>query len=153
MGFFDSLGAGEVTTRITVDANKVQDGISEKVGLTVTALSTFITAFIISFASYWKLTLVLLSTVAVLLMVMLSGTKLVFKHTITSFIAYAPAGSLADEVLSTIRTTVAFGAQKRMAECHDSHLARAERSGFKAKAIMGVMVVGAAFEGPRKCYS
>lgn len=146
VGLFDSLGAGEVTTRITADANKVQDGISEKVGLTITALSTFTTAFIVSFASYWKLTLILLSTVVVLLLVMLSGTKLVVKHTIASFVAYAPAGSLADEVLATIRNTVAFGAQKQMAERHDAHLARAERSGFQAKAIMGVMVVCAAFE-------
>ena len=47
IGFFDKLGAGEVTTRITADTNLIQDGISEKVGLTVSALSTFLSAFVI----------------------------------------------------------------------------------------------------------
>jgi ATP-binding cassette subfamily B (MDR/TAP) protein 1 len=47
IGFFDKLGAGEITTRITADTNLVQDGISEKVGLTLAALATFITAFVI----------------------------------------------------------------------------------------------------------
>jgi ATP-binding cassette subfamily B (MDR/TAP) protein 1 len=30
IAFFDKLGAGEITTRITADTNLVQDGISEK---------------------------------------------------------------------------------------------------------------------------
>ena len=47
IGFFDKLGAGEITTRITADTNLVQDGISEKIGLTLAAIATFITAFVI----------------------------------------------------------------------------------------------------------
>ncbi len=47
IAFFDKLGAGEITTRITADTNLVQDGISEKVGLTLAAVATFITAFVI----------------------------------------------------------------------------------------------------------
>lgn len=47
IGFFDKLGAGEITTRITADTNLVQDGMSEKVGLTLAAVATFITAFVI----------------------------------------------------------------------------------------------------------
>lgn len=47
IGFFDKLGAGEITTRITADTNLVQDGISEKIGLTLAAVATFITAFVI----------------------------------------------------------------------------------------------------------
>lgn len=47
IGYFDKLGAGEITTRITADTNLVQDGISEKVGLTMNAMATFVTAFII----------------------------------------------------------------------------------------------------------
>lgn len=47
IAFFDNLGAGEVTTRITADTNLIQDGISEKIGLTLTGLATFFSAFII----------------------------------------------------------------------------------------------------------
>lgn len=47
IGFFDKLGAGEVTTRITADTNLIQDGISEKVGLTLSAIAMFVSAFVI----------------------------------------------------------------------------------------------------------
>jgi ATP-binding cassette subfamily B (MDR/TAP) protein 1 len=62
IAFFDKLGAGEVTTRITADTNLIQEGISEKIGLTVTALATFVTAFIIAYIRSWKLALILSST-------------------------------------------------------------------------------------------
>jgi ATP-binding cassette subfamily B (MDR/TAP) protein 1 len=34
IGFFDTLGAGEVTTRITSDMHLIQEGISEKIPIT-----------------------------------------------------------------------------------------------------------------------
>ena len=55
IGYFDKLGAGEITTRITADTNLVQDGISEKVGLTLTAVATFITAYVIGYIKYLSL--------------------------------------------------------------------------------------------------
>ena len=63
IGFFDKLGAGEVTTRITADTNLIQEGISEKIALTLTSITTFITAFVIGFIKSWKLTLILMSTI------------------------------------------------------------------------------------------
>jgi ATP-binding cassette subfamily B (MDR/TAP) protein 1 len=33
IAYFDNLGAGEVTTRITNDTHLIQDGISEKVSM------------------------------------------------------------------------------------------------------------------------
>lgn len=47
IAFFDKLGAGEVTTRITADTNLIQEGISEKMSLTLTAVATFLSAFVI----------------------------------------------------------------------------------------------------------
>jgi ATP-binding cassette subfamily B (MDR/TAP) protein 1 len=70
IGFFDKLGAGEVTTRITADTNLIQEAISEKVGLTLTGVATFITAFVIGFAKFWKLTLICSSTVFAIVITM-----------------------------------------------------------------------------------
>lgn len=42
IAFFDKLGAGEITTRITADTNLVQDGISEKIALTLTAVRVLV---------------------------------------------------------------------------------------------------------------
>ncbi|CAI4217577.1 unnamed protein product [Parascedosporium putredinis] len=142
IGFFDKLGAGEVTTRITADTNLIQDGISEKVGITLMALATFVSAFVIGFVKYWKLTLILLSTVVALVLNMGAGSRFILKYNKQSLDAYAEGGSLAEEVISSVRNAIAFGTQDRLARQYDSHLARAEFFGFKVKAAIGVMVSG-----------
>ncbi|GKT53123.1 ABC transporter [Colletotrichum tofieldiae] len=140
IGFFDKLGAGEVTTRITADTNLIQDGISEKVGLTLAALATFISAFVIGFVHYWKLTLILLSTVVALLLSMGGGSTFIVKYSKQSIESYAHGGSLADEVISSIRNAIAFGTQDRLAKQYDVHLTKAELYGYKVKSAIGVMV-------------
>ncbi|KAK2031832.1 ABC transporter [Colletotrichum zoysiae] len=140
IGFFDKLGAGEVTTRITADTNLIQDGISEKVGLTLAAIATFISAFVIGFVHYWKLTLILLSTVVALMLAMGGGSTFIVKYSKQSIESYAHGGSLADEVISSIRNAIAFGTQDRLAKQYDTHLTKAETYGYKVKAAIGVMV-------------
>lgn len=46
IGFYDKVGAGEITTRITSDMNVIQESISEKVSLTMTGLATFVAALV-----------------------------------------------------------------------------------------------------------
>jgi ATP-binding cassette subfamily B (MDR/TAP) protein 1 len=140
IGFFDKLGAGEVTTRITADTNLIQDGISEKVGLTLAAVATFVAAFVISFISFWKLTLILLSTVVALMLCMGGGSTFIVKYSKQNVSAYAEGGSVAEEVISSVRNAVAFGTQDRLAKQYDVHLARAEFFGFKLKSALGVMI-------------
>jgi ATP-binding cassette subfamily B (MDR/TAP) protein 1 len=140
IGFFDKLGAGEVTTRITADTNLIQEGISEKVGLTLQAVATFVAAFIIGFVSYWKLTLILLSTVVALMLSMGTGSTFIVKHSKQNIAAYAQGGSIAEEVISSIRNAIAFGTQDRLAKQYDTHLIKAEIFGFKLKSTLGVMV-------------
>ncbi|KAK1967075.1 ABC transporter [Colletotrichum sublineola] len=140
IGFFDKLGAGEVTTRITADTNLIQDGISEKVGLTLAAFATFVSAFVIGFVHYWKLTLILLSTVVALMLSMGGGSTFIVKYSKQSIESYAHGGSLANEVISSIRNAIAFGTQDRLAKQYDVHLTKAETYGYKVKASIGVMV-------------
>jgi ATP-binding cassette subfamily B (MDR/TAP) protein 1 len=54
IAFFDTLGTGEIINCLTTDLNLVQDGISEKVGFTITGLTMFFAAFVIGFAMYWS---------------------------------------------------------------------------------------------------
>ncbi|KAI6283355.1 GTPase-activating protein [Pyricularia oryzae] len=142
IGFFDKLGAGEVTTRITADTNLVQEGISEKVGLTIAAVATFVSAFVIGFVMYWKLTLILTSTFFALIFVMGGGSAFIVKFSKQTIDSYAEGGSVAEEVISSVRNAVAFGTQDRLARQYDSHLVKAEGTGFKVKASIGIMVAG-----------
>lgn len=142
IGFFDKIGAGEVTTRITADTNLIQEGISEKVSLTLAALATFITAFVIAFVNYWKLTLILSSTVFALLLDISIGSSFMLKNNKKSLDAYAQGGSIAEEVISSIRNAVAFGTQDRLAKNYDKFLQQAEVYGFKVKSTMAMMFGG-----------
>lgn len=140
IGFFDKLGSGEVTTRITADTNLVQDGISEKVGLTLLAVATFITAFVIGFIKSWKLTLILSATVFAITAVMGGGSSFIIKYNKQSLESYALGGSVAEEVISSIRNATAFGTQDKLARQYDDHLKEAEKWGFKVKFVLAIML-------------
>ncbi|KAI5790235.1 P-loop containing nucleoside triphosphate hydrolase protein [Geopyxis carbonaria] len=140
IAFFDKLGAGEITTRITADTNLVQEGISEKIGLTLAAVATFFTAFIIGFIKSWKLTLILTSTVLAITLVMGGGSTFIVKYNKQSLNSYAEGGTVAEEVISSIRNTTAFNTQDKLARQYDEHLVVAEKWGYKVKAALGCMI-------------
>ena len=85
IAFFDHVGAGEVATRIQTDTREsikdlftsrtwilnnivdlVQQGISEKVALIVTFLSSFVTGFILAYIRSWRLALAMSSVLPVM---------------------------------------------------------------------------------------
>jgi ATP-binding cassette, subfamily B (MDR/TAP), member 1 len=142
IGFFDKLGSGEITTRITADTNLVQDGISEKVSLTLNAIATFVTAFVIGFIKSWKLTLILSSTVFAITAVMGGGSSFIIKYNKQSLESYALGGTIAEEVISSIRNATAFGTQDKLARQYDAHLIEAEKWGYKVKFVLAIMVGG-----------
>jgi ATP-binding cassette, subfamily B (MDR/TAP), member 1 len=140
IGFFDNLGSGEVTTRITADTNAIQDGISEKLGLTLNAGATFIAAFVIAFTRSWKLTLILISGVIAIVLAMGIGGSTMVSWTAASQAEYAEGGTVAEEVLSSVRNASAFNTQEKLARQYDTYLVRAEKAARKVQAMMGTML-------------
>ncbi|KAK5076742.1 GTPase-activating protein [Lithohypha guttulata] len=140
IGFFDKLGAGEVTTRITADTNLIQEAISEKVALTLNGVASFFAAFVIGFIRFWKLTLICMSTVFAIVLVMGTGGRFMSMWNKKSLAAYATGGSVAEEVFSSIRNAVAFGTQDKLAKSYDKHLIEAMRWGVRSKSMMAVMI-------------
>ncbi|KAJ5232033.1 hypothetical protein N7468_004989 [Penicillium chermesinum] len=140
IGFFDKQGTGEITTRITADTDLIQMGLSEKVGLTLQALSTFCTGFIIAFIKFPKLAGICSSTVVAIVLIMGTGSKFIVKYGKLSIISYAAGGSLAEEVLSSIRSATAFGNQDKLARQYEGHLKLAEKWGMRLQMTLGVLV-------------
>lgn len=131
VAIFDKLGAGEITTRITSDTNLCQDAISEKISLTLYYLATFVSAFVIGFIKQWKLTLILSSTLVALSTGMTIGAALMIKYQKNALGSYALGGSLAEEVISSIRNAVAFHTQEKLAKNYSVHLDEARAWGIK----------------------
>ncbi|KAJ4859708.1 ABC transporter transmembrane region domain-containing protein [Trichoderma breve] len=139
IAFFDNLGAGEVTTRITAETSLIQDGISEKVSLTIAAVATFITAYVVGFIMYWKLTLILSCCLFALFLTTSIGSSFMLKNNKVSLDAYAQGGSLAEEVISSIRNAIAFGTQDRLARKYGEYLDKGAKYGYKMQKSMAFM--------------
>lgn len=140
IAFFDELGSGEITTRITADTNLVQKGISEKVGLTLTAVSTFLAAFVISYIRYWKLALIVSTTIVAIVVTMGAVGTFIGKLSKVYIAHFAQGGTVAEEVISSIRNTTAFHTQDKLARQYDSYLVKAEKAGFKLKSTTSSMI-------------
>ncbi|KAK1920029.1 hypothetical protein P3342_002325 [Pyrenophora teres f. teres] len=142
IAFFDFLGSGEITTRISSDMNLVQDGIGQKIGLFVTGVSMFVSALIIGFIRSWKLSLIMLAaTLALILMMGVNGAFMKKAQTL-SIDEYATAASLAEEVLSSARNVAAYGTQKRLEDKYKAFVDRATQFDFKAKFWLSMMIAG-----------
>jgi ATP-binding cassette subfamily B (MDR/TAP) protein 1 len=141
VAYFDNLGAGEVATRIQTDCHLVQEGISEKVALATSYIATFFTGFILAYARSWKLSLALS---AILPCIACTGAFmgiLTTKYKEAALHQVAESGSLAEEVISSIRTAQAFSTQKKLAAMFDKQVHSALVVGNKQSIVMACGLV------------
>uniref|UniRef100_A0A8C8E479 Bile salt export pump n=1 Tax=Oryzias sinensis TaxID=183150 RepID=A0A8C8E479_9TELE len=135
IGWFDCTSVGELNTRLSDDINKINDAIADQVSIFVQRFTTFVCGFCIGFVKGWKLTLVIVA--ASPLIGIGAGLMFVAKLTGMELQAYAKAGAVADEVLSSIRTVAAFGGEIKEVERYDRNLVSAQRWGIRKGLIMG----------------
>ena len=137
IGFYDMNDSGSVSIHVTTNGNLINTGIGEKMGIIIQGLSTFIGAFVVAFAVNWKLTLITLAVVPTILIII--GICLQFEIGYDTHIlkSYSQAGSLADEVFSSIRTVHAFWAQPSLALKYALHLEAARKIGMKKNLLYG----------------
>ncbi|KAK9369836.1 P-loop containing nucleoside triphosphate hydrolase protein [Lipomyces kononenkoae] len=146
IGYFDKLGSGEITTRISADTLLIQDAISEKVGFIVSNVTTFFAAFALGFALSYKLTFIMLSVAAFILATFFISSGKMTKYYKLALGGVSTGGTLAEEVLSSVRNVQAFGIQDRLALKYDKFLAISQkwalRAGIAAGAMSGTMWLG-----------
>ncbi|KAJ3756801.1 P-loop containing nucleoside triphosphate hydrolase protein [Lentinula raphanica] len=130
--YFDKVGAGEVATRIQTDTHLVQQGMSEKVALAVSFIGAFVTGFILAYARNWRLALAMSSILPCIAIAGGLMNKFISKYMQMSLKAVAAGGTVAEEVISTIRTAQAFGTQSILANLYDKHIDDSETVDAKA---------------------
>lgn len=139
--FFDSRQAGELTTRLNADVQAIQSGTSEKVGVCITCISFFFTAYIVSFIKVWKLAAMLLSLIPTFLLSASVSSHFTQKYTTSMSGAIEGASSIASESLSHISVVQAFGAGPRLEKKFAEKMALAEKFGIK-KAFVAAVQAG-----------
>uniref|UniRef100_UPI003AADBE9F bile salt export pump isoform X2 n=1 Tax=Centroberyx gerrardi TaxID=166262 RepID=UPI003AADBE9F len=137
IGWFDCNSVGELNTRMSDDINKINDAIADQVSIFIQRFTTFVCGFCMGFVKGWKLTLVIVAASPLIGIGTGFMALFVAKLTGMELQAYAKAGAVADEVLSSIRTVAAFGGEKKEVERYDKNLISAQRWGIRKGLIMG----------------
>ncbi|XP_010180454.1 PREDICTED: multidrug resistance protein 1-like [Mesitornis unicolor] len=131
MAWFDNTQIGTLNTRLTDDINTIHEGIGDKICIFVQFFATFLVGIIIGFIYGWKLTLVILSISPLLAASAAVWSTLLASLTAKELSAYAKAGAVAEEILTAIRTVVAFNGQQKALAKYDANLEMARSVGVK----------------------
>ncbi|KAF5855225.1 hypothetical protein ETB97_009654 [Aspergillus alliaceus] len=130
IGFFDANESGSSVVQLTANGNLVNQGISEKLGFAVQGTATFVAAFIVAFVVQWKLTLITICITPAILIVTTICAGILVKQENRILHINSIAGTLAEEVLGSMKTVHAFSAFSRLTTKYDDHSKEAKRLGL-----------------------
>ncbi|KAI1508879.1 ABC transporter transmembrane region [Pyrenophora tritici-repentis] len=142
IGFFDFLGSGEITARISSDMVLIQNGLGQKVFLFASAVSRSIAALVIGLSQGWKLTLILLEPTLAMVSMVVFCSKRMSKNQTRAMEEYASASTFAEEVFSSARNFTAYGMQKRLQSKYKVYLDKASRWDYRSKLWLASMIAG-----------
>ncbi|CAF1454735.1 unnamed protein product [Adineta ricciae] len=138
--YFDTHHVADMNTVLMENINKVKDGLGHHLGTILQCLATFLAGFIIGLIKNWKLSLVLLSFSPILITCLLVLSKMMSKMITTEISAYAKAGTIAQEVLSSIRMVFAYNGMDHEYHRYTQNLHSARKTGIRKGIVFGIMM-------------
>ena len=130
---------------MTADAQTVQSGTAEKVGLFIQSVSYFVAAFIVGFILNARLTGILFAgIIPSMALVIYLGAWILNKFSKQSADCISSASSIAEGAVKGVQVVQAFDAFESLTADHHSHLAEAMRVGVK-KALVGAVLLGSVY--------
>ncbi|KAH7309773.1 P-loop containing nucleoside triphosphate hydrolase protein [Stachybotrys elegans] len=132
------LTSGAVSLALSTHSNAVRSGLAEKFGLSLKSVSTVVAAFAVALHSQWKLALVTATIIPAAVLAV--GATSVFdeKQEQTLNEIKADAATLADDMMSSVRTVRALGAEERLGIKYKAMLQQAVTVGLRRAPIQGV---------------
>ncbi|CAF4435988.1 unnamed protein product, partial [Rotaria sp. Silwood2] len=142
MSYFDLLGGkGKLSNMLADDLLKLKEGIGDKVADFLSLLARMIGCLIFALVKGWKLTLVILAIAPLVIIAFNLTIKFTVKYTQKQIHAYAKANTIAQEVLTAIRTVTAFNGQMKEYDRYASSLSQIPSIGFKKGLVQGLCQV------------
>ncbi|XP_063233075.1 ATP-dependent translocase ABCB1-like isoform X2 [Bacillus rossius redtenbacheri] len=138
VSWFDVNDTGDFASRMAEDISKLEDGIGEKVGMCEVYLTAFLGSLGLAFYRGWELTLICLISLPVTLLsvgIVARMTGVLAKKELQ---LYGRAGSIAEEVLGSIRTVVAFGGESKEVDRYQMNLGAAKDNNVKRGLFSGL---------------
>ncbi len=141
LAFFDNLQSGEVSSRLNGDIQAIESGTGEKVGVALTCISFCVTAYIVGFIKNAELAGMLVALVPAFLLMAVIGGRYVGKYTVSLGGYFGSASAIASEALSHVGLVHALGANERLEDKFQGHLANARHAGIR-KSIAAAIMAG-----------
>lgn len=140
LAFFDLLGPGEITNRIMSDMGTIQEAVTSKLAVLLTAIATFCAAYVVAFIMYWKTALILSPFFVAMLASGSIGGAYAVKHFKLAKEQYSQASGIAEEALSAIKHITAFGIQEVISKRYLAVLSSADKQNSTAENIVAGMI-------------
>ncbi|KAM0421186.1 hypothetical protein ACHAPT_011078 [Fusarium lateritium] len=137
--FDDSMANGSISSQVTTNGIRINQGIAEKLVILVQAISMFISSFIVALVIQWKLALItgciipaiFIIAIVVIIIDIRFETRIVQLH--------SQAAVLAQQALSSVKTIHAFWAQEKLAKQYDKYLSDAHDVSRKKSPNIGMV--------------
>jgi ATP-binding cassette, subfamily B (MDR/TAP), member 1 len=136
--YFDKLPAGEVASRLNGDIAAIRSGTSEKVGICLSSVSFFVTAYIVAFIKDYRIAAMLVSLIPAYFLMSFVGSHYIEKYSGRMSDHAATAASIASEALSNIVVVHAFGANARLEDKFSGSLDESKQEGLKKATAVGI---------------
>uniref|UniRef100_A0A7E4WBD5 ABC-type xenobiotic transporter n=1 Tax=Panagrellus redivivus TaxID=6233 RepID=A0A7E4WBD5_PANRE len=138
MEWFDAHESGTITQKLTVDIERIRNGMSDKLGIVILAFSTLF--FGCAYALYldWRLALVLISLSPLMLFSIFLSSYVVTTVSQSENVHYNRANAIAEEVIAGIRTVLAFNGQAWETQRYRHHLDKGEKTGTNRAIVTGL---------------
>ena len=120
------------------DLNKVQEGIGEKLGMLTFYGGSLFISISIAFTYSWDVTLVILSLMPFTAIFGGIAAKVQTSFAEKEMKAYGRAGAVAEEVLSAVRTVVAFGGEDKEVATYSKLVEGAQSRGVQRGLLTGL---------------
>ncbi|GLH02038.1 Multidrug resistance protein homolog 49 [Gryllus bimaculatus] len=131
IGWYDLQQTGDFASRMSEDLIKLEEGLGEKVAMFIHFQISFVACLIVAFVKGWELALVCLVSFPVTMISMAIVGVISSRLAKQELEAYGKAGTIAEEVLSSMRTVIAFGGQKKESERYYANLVFAKNINVK----------------------
>lgn len=138
MAYFDAHAPGEVAGRIMSDMAHVQEGLTSKLAIALTAAGAFASAFAVAAVVHWRIALAV--SPAYILMALfgsLSGARVVQYHRAEKGASERAAG-LAHEAVASVRQVYALGIQDTLVARYEAFVGEAGRPKRRALYVLGL---------------
>jgi ATP-binding cassette, subfamily B (MDR/TAP), member 1 len=102
--------------------------------------AAFLSGFVVGFVKNWKFTLILSCIVPTIFTIFGVGGTFIAKYASLVMKEYAFASTIAEEIISSVRTVQAFGTEEKLAKLYDDNLVSAQRAGYREQITSAIMM-------------